>query len=57
MKKKLKKSIVTNFNLINSIMDLFESESSEEYDIIEIRNTQEGGKYEKKWKEFEHEGV
>jgi len=57
LKKKLKKSIISNLNLINSIMDLFESESSEEYDIIEIRNNQEGGKYEKKWKEFEHEGV
>lgn len=38
-------------------MDLFDSESSEEYQIIEIRNKQSGGKYEKKWKEFKHEGV
>ena len=32
-------------------MDLFDSESSEEYQIIEIRNKQSGGKYEKKWKQ------
>ena len=38
-------------------MDLFDSEYSEEYQIIEIRNKQSGGKYEKKWKEFKHEGV
>ena len=38
-------------------MDLFESESSEEYEIMEVREKQSGGKYEKKWKEFKHEGV
>jgi DNA topoisomerase-1 len=40
-------------------MELFDTEYSEssDFEIIEVRNKQSGGKYEKKWKEFKHQGV
>jgi len=40
-------------------MELFNTEYSEssDFQIIEVRNKQTGGKYEKKWKEFKHNGV